>query len=418
MTGAPQTPNASAAPNARAAPNASWRDVPRGVVVLGLVSLLMDVASELVHALLPLLLVTTLGVGVAAVGLMEGVAEATVAVTKVFSGVLSDRSGRRKRLAVLGYGLGALSKPVFPLAGSAAAVLGARVVDRVGKGIRGAPRDALVADLTPPALRGTAYGLRQALDSVGAFAGPLAAAGLMLAYGGRIRAVLWWAVLPAVASVALAVLGVREPPPRPRPGPLGGRPRGWPLRGGELAALGRPYWAVVGVGVVFTLARFSEAFLVLDGPAVGLPLARVPLVLVAMNAAYALAATPAGALSDRVRRPTVLAAGMLTLAGADLVLARSRGPAGLFAGAALWGVHLALSQGVLAALVADTAPGERRGTAFGMFNLATGGALLAASAAAGALWQAYGPAATFGVGGGLAVAAAVGLAAATGRRRR
>jgi len=391
-----------------AQPRAAWRRVPRGVVVLGVVSLCMDVSSELIHALLPVLLVTTLGVGVAAVGLIEGVAEATAAVTKVFSGVLSDRSGTRKRLAVVGYALGALSKPVFPLAGSAGAVLAARFVDRVGKGIRGAPRDALVADLTPPEARGTAYGLRQALDSVGSFAGPLLAVVLMLAYHDRIRAVLWWAVVPAALSVALVVFGVHEPPDRiPRTA------RGWPVRHRDLAAFGRAYWAVVAVGVVFTLARFSEAFLVLKGQAVGLPLARVPLVLVAMNVAYAAAATPAGTLSDRVGRRTVLAAGMLVLAVADGVLAWSSAVGGVYVGAALWGVHLALSHGVLAALVADTAPDAQRGTAFGLFNLASGGALLLASVGAGALWQGFGPAATFAVGGGIAVVAATALACAS-----
>lgn len=392
--------------------------MPRGVVVLGLVSLCMDVSSELIHALLPLLLVDTLGVGVAAVGLIEGLAEATASVTKVFSGALADRTGRPKRLALLGYGLGALSKPVFPLAGSAAAVLGARFADRVGKGIRGAPRDALVADLTPPALRGTAYGLRQALDSVGAFAGPLLAVGLMLAYHGQIRRVLWWAVIPAALSVALLALGVREADPGPAGATVGVSPRraaqGWPLRRRDLAGLGPAYWPVVAAGVVFTLARFSEAFLVLAGQAAGLPLARVPLVLVAMNVAYAAASTPAGTLSDRVGRRTVLAAGMLTLAAADGVLAYALGApgriAGLLAGAALWGLHLALSQGVLAALVADVAPGGRRGTAFGVFNLVTGLALLGASVGAGALWQAAGPRATFAAGAVVAVAAAAGLA--------
>ena len=390
-----------------------WRGVPHGVWALGFVSLLMDVSSELIHALLPLLLVDSLGVGVATVGLMEGVAEATAAVTKVFSGALSDRIGKRKALAVLGYGLGALSKPVFPLAGSAAMILAARIADRFGKGIRGAPRDALVADITPPEVRGAAYGLRQALDSVGAFAGPLLAVLLMLAYAGRIRSVLWWAVVPAAASVAVVVLAVREPA-----GLVPGQRRGWPVRQCDLAALGGTYWAVVATGVLFTLARFSEAFLILDGQAAGLPLALVPLVMVGMNAAYAAAATPAGTLSDRLGRRSLLIAGMLVLAGADLVMAVVPGIVGVFAGAGLWGLHMALSQGLLAALVADTAPGELRGTAFGVFNLATGIALLLASAAAGALWQAFGPAATFTAGGVFAVVSAGALALIPRARRR
>ena len=387
--------------------------VPRGVWALGLVSLLMDVSSELIHALLPLLLVDSLGVGAAALGLIEGAAEATAAVTKVFSGALSDRIGRRKLLVVLGYGLGALSKPVFPLAGSAMAVLAARVADRFGKGVRGAPRDALVADITPPHLRGAAYGLRQALDSVGAFMGPLLAVLLMLAYAGRIRTVLWWAVLPAAASVAVAVLAVREPT-----GLVPSERRGWPVRRGDLSALGGAYWAVVAVGVLFTLARFSEAFLILAGQVAGLPLALVPLVMVGMNAAYAAAAAPAGALSDRLGRRGLLIAGMLVLAAADLVLAALPGIAGVFVGAALWGLHMALSQGLLTALVAGTAPEALRGTAFGVFNLATGIALLLASVVAGALWQALGPAATFAAGGVFAVVATGALALVSYIRHR
>lgn len=378
----------------------TWRDVPRGVWALGFVSLFMDVSSELIHALLPLFLVDSLGVGVAAVGLIEGIAEATGAVTKVFSGAISDRIGKRKLLVVLGYGLGTLSKPVFPLAGSAAVVLAARFTDRIGKGIRGAPRDALVADITPPSLRGTAYGLRQGLDSVGAFAGPLLAVLLMVAYADRIRAVLWWAVLPGVLSVVLVLLSVHEPA-----GLVRTAQRGWPVRRDEFSALGGAFCAVVAIGVLFTLARFSEAFLILDGQAAGLPLAFVPLVMVCMNAAYAVAAVPAGALSDRLGRRGLLTAGMLILAGADLALAVSSGIAGLFVGAGLWGLHMALSQGLLAALVADTAPIELRGTAFGLFNLATGIALLLASVIAGALWQAFGPTATFSAGGAFAVVA-------------
>ncbi|HQT78651.1 MAG TPA: MFS transporter [Rhodopila sp.] len=384
----------------------SVRDVPRTVWALGFVSLFMDVSSELIHALLPLFLVDTLGVSMAAVGLIEGVAEATASITKVFSGVLSDRIGKRKLLAVIGYGLGAASKPVFPLAGSAAAVLAARFVDRVGKGIRGAPRDAMVADVTAPELRGTAYGLRQALDSVGAFAGPLLAVVLMAAYADRIRAVLWWAVVPAAISVLLIVFAVREP--------AGTAParRQVPLRRRDLKALGRDYWMVVGIGVLFTMARFSEAFLVLKGQASGLSLTLVPLVMVCMNAVYATAATPVGALSDRIGRRGLLAAGMVVLALADVVLATGPGLVWLFAGASLWGLHMALSQGLLSALVADAAAPNVRGTAFGVFNLVTGVMLLLASVVAGALWQAVGPATTFGAGAAFAVVVALLLLAA------
>jgi MFS family permease len=388
-----------------------WRAVPAGVWALGFVSLFMDTSSELIHALLPLYLVDRLGVGVAAVGLIEGVAEATASVSKIFSGVISDRIGRRKVLAAIGYGLSAASKPLFPLAGSAGLVLLARFVDRLGKGIRGAPRDALVADITPPALRGAAYGLRQALDSVGALAGPLLAILLMGASGSRIRTVLWWAVLPASLSFAVLLAAVRDP------GDLRADRRRSPMvHWQDLVRLGRDFWWVVGVGVLVTLARFSEAFLILKGRADGLPLALAPLVLVCMNAVYAAAATPAGALSDRLGRPTLLAGGMIVLALADAILAATTGRAALLAGAGLWGAHMALSQGVLAALVADTAPAAERGTAFGVFNLLTGVVLLLASVIAGALWQGFGPAAAFAAGASFATLAAVALAIGTARR--
>lgn len=377
-----------------------WRDVPGAVWALGFVSLFMDIASELVHALLPLLLVDRLGVGVATVGLIEGIAEATGTTTKVFSGVVSDRIGRRKLLAVIGYGLGAMSKPLFPLAGSAGLVLAARFIDRVGKGIRGAPRDALIADVTPPAVRGAAYGLRQALDSVGAFAGPLLAVLLMAVFAERIRVALWWAVLPAAISVALVVFAVPEPAGRAPDGR-----RGAPIRREDLAGLGRGYWAVVGLGILFTMARFSEAFLILKGQAAGLPLTLVPLVMVGMNVVYAAASAPVGMLSDRLGRHGLLAGGMGVLALADLVLATAPGLGGLFSGTALWGLHMALSQGLLSALVADSAPEALRGTAFGVFNLATGGTLLLASVLAGVLWQVLGPDAPFAVGGAFALAA-------------
>lgn len=361
----------------------------------------MDVSSELIHALLPLFLVDTLGVGMAAVGLIEGVAEATASITKVFSGVLSDRIGKRKLLAAIGYGLGAASKPVFPLAGTVGAVLAARFIDRVGKGIRGAPRDAMVADVTAPELRGAAYGLRQALDSVGAFTGPLLAVVLMAAFADHIRAVLWWAVLPGTISVLLIVFAVREPASTEQ------ARRQIPLRRRDLATLGRNYWLVVGIGVLFTMARFSEAFLILKGQASGLSLTLVPLVMVCMNLVYAAAATPVGAWSDRIGRHGLLAAGMVVLALADAALAIGVGLPWLFAGAALWGLHMALSQGLLSALVADAAAPEVRGTAFGVFNLMTGVMLLLASVVAGALWQAAGPAMTFGAGAAFAVLAAL-----------
>jgi MFS family permease len=381
-----------------------WRAVPRTVWALGFVSLFMDVSSEMIHALLPVFLVSTLGASAALVGAIEGVAEATASVTKVFSGAISDRLGRRKLLAVVGYGLGAITKPVFALAATPFEVLAARFVDRIGKGIRGAPRDALVADVTPPAVRGAAYGLRQALDTVGAFAGPLLAIALLTAFENDVRAVFGVAIVPGVVAVALLAFGVEDVTPGPRDPAA-------PLRLGlrDLRALAAPYWIVVGVGFVFTLARFSEAFLVLRAQEVGLPLALVPVVMIAMNLVYAVSSTPAGQLSDRFDRRLVLAAGLVALIAADVALAALHGVAGALAGAALWGLHMGLTQGLFAALVADAAPVSLRGTAFGLFHLTSGVALLAASLLAGLLWDRFGSSATFGCGAAIAALALGGL---------
>ncbi len=386
--------------------------LPRAIWVLGFVSLLMDISSEMIHALLPLFMVTSLGASALVVGLIEGAAEATALVVKVFSGALSDYWGKRKGLAVLGYALGAASKPLFALANLPALVLGARLIDRVGKGLRGAPRDALVADLAPPELRGAAFGLRQALDTVGAFLGPLLAVGLMLLWANDFRAVFWVAVLPGALAVLLLVLGVREPAPVQR-----GAPRSNPLTRTNLRRLGRAYWAVVVLGAVFTLARFSEAFLVLRAQQTGMGLAWIPLVMVAMNLVYAACAYPLGALADRMHPRPLLVWGLLVLIGADLVLASSTHWAVLLAGVALWGLHMALTQGLLAAMVAATAPADLRGTAFGMFNVVSGVALLLASVVAGALWDAWGAPATF-LCGALFCLATLGVLVLQGRTPR
>ena len=366
----------------------------------------MDVSSESVHALLPVFMVTTLGASAAAVGLVEGVAEATALAVKVFSGTLSDFLGKRKGLAVLGYGLGAFSKPLFALAGSVDAVLGARFMDRVGKGLRGAPRDALVADLTPEPIRGAAYGLRQSLDTVGAFLGPLLAMALMFAWSGDFRAVFWFAALPGILSVLLLILGVEEPASST------GKRTGTPLSWKMLKRLDAPYWSVVAVGAVFTLARFSEAFLILRAREQGLPDAFAPAVFVLMNLSYALSAYPAGRLADRVDRRILLACGLIVLIAADLALALGGGAAAVALGVALWGLHLGLTQGVLAAMVAAAAPSDLRGTAFGFFNLACGAAMLAASVLAGLLWDGLGPSAAF-YAGAVFSAAALALLART-----
>jgi MFS family permease len=373
---------------------ATWRDVPRSVIALGLVSLLMDVSSELIHGLLPVFMITVLGASTVAVGLIEGIAEATAAITKIFSGALSDRIGKRKLLVGIGYGLAALTKPIFPLAGTISEILAARFLDRIGKGIREAPRDALIADVTPPAIRGASYGLRQALDTIGAFAGPLLAVALMALYADNFRAVFWWALLPAAAAVLLLVLGVHE-----LDGVKATAAKGhWPIRKAELKRMSSAYWIVVATGAVFALARFSEAFLVLKAQADGLALALLPLVYVGMNVVYASVAAPAGILSDKIGRENVLLGGLAALTSADLFLAFVPGLGGTMVGVGLWGLYLGLSQGLLSALVADTAPEDLRGTAFGLFNLVTGMALLAASTLAGWLWYAFGPTATFATG--------------------
>ena len=378
--------------------------LPIAIWALGGVSLLMDISSEMIHSLLPVFLVVTLGTSVATVGLIEGIAEATAAVAKVFSGVLSDHLRQRKGLAILGYGLAALTKPLFPLANSAATVFAARFLDRIGKGIRGAPRDALVADLTPPAIRGAAYGLRQALDTVGAIGGPLLALVLMGWFAGNIRAVFSVAIVPALLSVLLLVVAVHEPARA-----AGAAPATNPLRMQALRRMPSAYWAVLGFASLLTLARFSEAFLILRADSLGFAMARVPLVLLVMNLAYALSAYPAGVAADRLSRPWLMGLGLLVLIAADLMLAGATGTGMLMGGVALWGLHMGLSQGLLSTLIADTAPVELRGTAFGFFHLATGLATLLASVLAGGLWTTFGAPATFLAGALLTALALPGL---------
>ena len=379
-----------------------WRQIPRGVWALGIVSMLMDISSEMIHALLPLYLVVGLGASALAVGVIEGVAEATALIVRIFSGALSDRLGHRKWLAAAGYGLAAITKPVFPLAPSVGWLFAARFIDRIGKGIRGSPRDALIADITAPDPRGASFGLRQSLDTVGAFVGPLAAVVLMLLTADNFTLVFWFAVIPAFLSFAVIALVVREPE---RPADL--PPVRSPLSREEIGRLGSAFWIVVVLAGLFTLARFSEAFLLLRAQSVGMALALVPMILVAMNVVYSLAAWPAGALSDRIGRYSLLSCGFATLIAADLVLAFAPNVATVVLGAALWGLHMGLTQGILASLIADTAPADLRGTAFGMFNLVAGVATVAASVVAGALWDVVGPQITFIVGAVFTVLALV-----------
>ncbi|EOE2716495.1 MFS transporter [Klebsiella oxytoca] len=377
--------------------------IPKGVWVLGGVSLLMDVSSEMIHSLLPLFMATTLGASVIINGIIEGVAEATALMLKVFSGVISDYVGKRKGLALLGYGLGALSKPLFAIAPTSGMVFSARMIDRIGKGIRGAPRDALVADVTPPEIRGAAYGLRQALDTIGAFLGPLLAVALMFLWDNDFQSIFWVAAIPAVLSIALLGFGLKEPNTSVV------QKRTNPLRRENLKKLSAAYWWVVAIGSIFTLARFSEAFLVLRAQQMAIPLFAIPLVMVAMNLVYSLTAYPFGKLSDRMSHSKMLQWGLLVLIAADIVLALSSHWSTLLAGVALWGIHMGMTQGLLAAMVAHTAPPELRGTAFGMFNLMSGIALLLASAGAGVLWEMLGAASTFYAGAIICVVTLIGM---------
>ncbi len=378
--------------------------IPPGIWALGLVSLCMDMSSELIHSLLPVFLVSVLGASFMSVGIIEGLAEGTALILKVFSGVLSDYWKKRKLLVVIGYGLAAVTKPLFPMASGLSAIFLARFLDRVGKGIRGAPRDALIADLAPPSLQGTCYGLRQTLDTIGAFIGPLLAMVLMALLADDIRMVLWVAVIPAVMAVLLLIVGVKEPTPiraeeaEPRPAPRLALPR-----------LGWVYWWIVIVGGLLTLARFSEAFLVLRAEHAGLALTFLPVVMVIMSIAYAASAYPAGVIADRRNPRYLLVAGFMVLILADVILAFAEGVPGVMVGVALWGVHMGLTQGLLATLIAKTAPAEYRGTAFGLFNLVSGLVLFVASLLAGLLCDQYGPSATFLAGAGFTAMALMGV---------
>ena len=391
----------------------SSRALPHGVVVLGLVSMFMDISSEIIHSLLPIFLLSTLGVSVLVVGIIEGVAEATASVTKLFSGALSDRVGRRKPLVLLGYSLAAATKPFFPLATGVTMVLAARFVDRVGKGIRDAPRDALVADLTPEETRGLAYGLRQALDTLGAFVGPLMASALMMATGNQFRSVFWIAMAPAFIAVALVAFCVPEPKanrPTSQAGPL--------FRRKDLARLDRRYWLIVALAALLNLARFSQAFLLIRAQNLGLATAFIPSVLIVMNIVYAFSAYPFGALSDRMARRRLLGLGLIFLIAANLVLAGAQNIVAVYFGTVLWGLHMGATEGLLSAVVADSCPEDLRGTAFGIFNLSSGIALLLANVVAGWLWGTLGPGSTFIAGTVFAGLCLVGTIAAWAPRRK
>ena len=371
--------------------------LPRNVWILGIISLLMDLSSEIYHALLPAFLTVTLGLPVAAMGALDGVAEGTANIAKLASGRLSDRSQRRKPWILLGYGMAALSKPLFPLATGALPVLGARFLDRIGKGIRGAPRDAMIADETAPELRGRAFGLRQSLDTVGAFLAPLAAVGLMIWLAGDIRAVFWIAVIPAALSFLFAWFMLRETRDHAALKPA--------AKWGGFRTLSKPVKRLLAVGFLFGLARFSESFLILKAIDAGLAIMWSPLVLALFNLAYLALAYPAGALSDRIAPRHVLLGGIGLLISANLVLAGTANLWLIGVGVVLWGAHMALTQGIFTRMIADAASDEQRATSFGAFFFANGVAALLASVGAGLLWDRGGPAATFTAAAALAALA-------------
>lgn len=379
--------------------------LPRGIWALGLVSMFMDISSEMIHSILPMFLVGVVGVSVFALGLIEGVAEAVASLVKLYSGAIADRWGRRKPLVLLGYGMAALSKPLFPLADGALTVLIARVADRIGKGIRGAPRDALIADLTRPEQRGAAYGLRQALDSTGAFLGPLVAIGLLFILPGNLRAVMWAAVVPATLAVAILIVSVREPTGAPATRPLTTR-----LALTGIRKFPRAFWSLIILAGLLTLARFSEAFLLLRAQSVGVTTAWLPGVLVLMNVAYMATAYPAGLWADRAARRPILLLGCAMLLVADLLLAAGDTPLLVAVGAIFWGLHLGLTEGLFATLVSDQAPAELRATAFGVLNLVRGVLVLPASGLAGWLWSVHGAGATFAAGACFVLLTILGLA--------
>jgi MFS family permease len=389
--------------NASPEAQSSLARLPGGIWALGFVSLFMDISSEMIHGLLPVFLTSVLGASTETVGLIEGVGEATASISKLFSGWVSDKLRKRKALAVVGYGLGALSKPLFAVAPTPSFVLAARFSDRIGKGIRGAPRDAMVGDMVPSGLRGAAYGLRQALDTIGAFAGPLIAIVLMATLHDDFRLIFWLALIPGLLSVLVLVVGVSDPAHEDGASQA-------PLKLGDLRTLGTAYWIVVGIGAVMTLARFSEAFLILRAQTAGLSLAFAPLVLVIMNIVYSASAYPLGALSDRIDRRLMLAIGFAILIAADIVLAAAPNLGVVMVGVAFWGLHMGMTQGLLAALIADEAPANLRATSFGIFNFVSGVALLLASLIAGALWEMVGPYATFMAGAAFTAIGLVGVA--------
>lgn len=370
--------------------------VPALVWVLGRVSLLTDISSEMILAVLPVYLGTVMGVSMATIGLIEGIAEATAAVMRVFAGAIGDRLGRYKAIVVFGYGLSALSKIVFPFAGSPAPIFAARIIDRVGKGLRTSPRDAMIARATHPSILGRAFGIRQSLDTLGAVFGPLLAIVILGVTHNDFQLLFWIAVAPGVLAVIVLTRAAEEPNGGATP------LQRIPLTRADLARLGFAFWWIAAGAAFLTFGRGAKAFLVLRTEDVGVPLWLVPIAFVIMNTVYAATAYPVGGLSDRIDRRRLLAAGIVVLILSDVVLAMASGPWVGLLGVVLWGLHFGMTQGVLATLVVDSAPEPLRGTAFGAFSLLSGFALVASGALGGMVWDAWGPSTLFWLATGAA----------------
>ena len=375
------------------------RRLPRQVAILGVISLLTAMSSAMVYGLLPVFLVKVLGASTASVGVIEGIAEAMMSLARIFSGRASDWMGRRKPLVLLGYAVSAVNKVMFPLAGTVSIVFAARVIDRIGKGLRDAPRDAFMTDVTPAKVRGSGFGLRLAFYTTGFVIGPLAAMEVMQLSGDNFRLVFWLAVIPAVLAIIILIFGITEHASTkfvPRP---------LLLRRSEFALFTGAFWWAIAVASLLSLARFSYAFLILKAYGIGVDAAYVPIVLVLMHLVYAAAAYPFGVLADHMDRRLQLGIGAAILIAADMVLATANVGWMAAIGAGLWGLQMAATQGLLSASVADAAPEELRGTAFGIYDMSVGLATFVASAAAGALWMVGGSPLAFGFSGLIAAAA-------------
>jgi MFS family permease len=373
----------------------------RNVLALAAVSLLTDVASDMTYPLLPLFLATTLGASATAVGAIEGAAESTAALLKLASGWLSDRVSRRKPLVLAGYGIASLIRPLIGLAQSVTQVLGIRVTDRIGKGIRTAPRDALVADSVDPAIRGRAFGFHRAADHAGAVIGPLLAFALLRWGGLEVRQIFLLTAIPGALAVLALLVGVREVP------------REMPEASRKLdlrAPLGRRFWSFLAVLLVFTLGNSTDAFLLLRARDLGIDAALIPILWALLHVVKSLSSTPGGALSDRIGRKPLLVAGWILYAAVYFALARADAAWQAWALFAVYGIYFGLTEGVEKALVADLVPEDRRGAAFGWYNLALGIAALPASLIFGTIWDRAGAPAAFGFGAAMALAAAIGIA--------